>query len=258
MNTIKKLIKYFFIAYLFQLAIYIHAQEYTFHQYGVEQGLPSSEVYQVFQDSRGYIWFATDMGISRFNGFQFTNFDIKNGLTNNTIFEIFEDHHGKIWFLSLSNKLSYFYNDTIIQYKHNKIIEEHSQNSKVPVKKTLFIDSLNNIYFSVMDRGIFKFSSVGMYTNLQKNDKNGTLRIIEIQDKLVPGYNYKDSSINKIIYEDKTINIKNNKNTFGSSPTYFIEYASNNDEILISYNKNIYKLKSNKLTCLKTFKNNLV
>jgi ligand-binding sensor domain-containing protein len=260
MNILKKLIKYYLI-YLFLTDLNVYAQEYTYHHYGVEEGLPSSEVYQVFQDSKGYIWFATDMGVSRFNGYRFTNFDIKNGLTNNTIFEIFEDHHGKIWFLSLSNKLSYFYNDTIIQYKFNKIIEEHSQHSKVPIKRTLFIDSLDNIYFSVMDRGIFKFSPGGKFTNLQNNDKNGTLRIINMSGKLVPGYNYKDYYINKIIYNNKTINIKNNKNikhAFNSSPTYFIEYASDNDGILISYFKNIYKLESNKLTCLKTFKNRII
>lgn len=39
----------------------------TFKHYTVEQGLASSEVYQVRQDSKGYIWFATGNGVSRFN-----------------------------------------------------------------------------------------------------------------------------------------------------------------------------------------------
>lgn len=260
MNILIKLIKYYLI-YLFLTDLNVYAQEYTYHHYGVEEGLPSSEVYHVFQDSKGYIWFATDMGVSRFNGYQFNNFDIENGLSNNTIFEIFEDRHGKIWFLSLSNKLSYYYNDTIVQYKYNKIIEEHSKSSKIFIKSTLFIDSLDNIYFSVMDRGIFKFSAQGKYSNLQKNDKNGTLRIIELSNKLLSGYNYKDYALDRIIYKNRTINIKNNKiikNDFKSSPLYFTEYDSGNDGILIAYYRSIYKLKSGIFTRITDFKNTII
>ena len=257
MRISRKLIKYYFI-YLFLININIYAQEYTYHHYGVEDGLPSSEVYQVFQDSKGYIWFATDMGVSRFNGYEFINFDIENGLSKNTIFEIFEDHHGKIWFLSLSNKLSYFYNDTIVRYKYNKIIEKHSGNSKVSIKRTFHIDSLDNIYFSVIDKGIFKLSPQGKYSNLQNNDKFGTLRIINTANKLVPGYNYTYDFVQRIILNNITINAKNSLITFGASPLCFTEYDTKKEGVLISYQNNIYKIKSNKITIIKTFDNEII
>ncbi|RLD63097.1 MAG: hypothetical protein DRI95_12155 [Bacteroidetes bacterium] len=257
MNILRKLIKYPLI-YLFLINIPIYAQEYAYHHYGVKEGLPSSEVYQVFQDRKGYIWFATDMGVSRYNGYEFTNFDIENGLTNNTIFEIFEDHHGKIWFLSLSNKLSYFYKNTIVQYKYNKIIEKYSGNSKLSIKRTFHIDSLDNIYFSVLDKGIFKLSPQGEYYNLQKKDTAGTIRIVKTANKLIPGYNFADVYVQKIILNNKTINVKNKKLFFGTSPLYFTEYDSKKDAVLISYHNDIFKIKQNQITKLKTFNSEII
>ena len=261
MIFIKQQIKYFFVAYLLQIAIYTHAQSLNYKHYGVEQGLPSSEVYQVFQDSKGYIWFATDMGISRFNGSEFTNFDIENGLANSTVFEIFEDHHGKIWFLSLLNKLSYYDEDTIIQYRYNKIIEEHSQKNIIPVKRSFFIDSLNNVYISVRSEGIFKLSNKGEYTNLQKNDTNSTLRIVEISNKLLVGYKYKGTISEHIIYKNIAVSIRNNqikKNKSIKSKMYFTEYDLDNKTILIATNENIFRINLDKLSKLKTFNNDIL
>ena len=42
--------------------------------YTTDQGLPSTETYAVSQDKEGYLWFATDNGVCRFNGFEFKQF----------------------------------------------------------------------------------------------------------------------------------------------------------------------------------------
>ncbi|MGE7138092.1 ATP-binding protein [Luteibacter sp. NPDC031894] len=42
-----------------------------FRSYGLSEGLPSSQVHAVAQDSRGFIWVATSVGLSRFDGVQF-------------------------------------------------------------------------------------------------------------------------------------------------------------------------------------------
>ncbi|MFT5970079.1 MAG: ligand-binding sensor domain-containing protein, partial [Flavobacteriales bacterium] len=44
------------------------AQSYQFVNFSVEDGLPSNEVYEVIQDSKGFMWFATDRGVARYNG----------------------------------------------------------------------------------------------------------------------------------------------------------------------------------------------
>jgi ligand-binding sensor domain-containing protein len=89
------------------------AQEKFLRHYSVAEGLPSSETYAVFQDSRGFIWVASDMGVGRFDGYNFKVFTTANGLTDNTIFKFYEDDKGRIWFNTYSGRLCYYYNDSI-------------------------------------------------------------------------------------------------------------------------------------------------
>ena len=40
----------------------------NYFQYTQWDGLPSSEIYDIIQDERGFIWFATDRGLARYDG----------------------------------------------------------------------------------------------------------------------------------------------------------------------------------------------
>ena len=61
-----------------------------------ENGLSENTVRKIFQDSRGYIWIATQDGLNRYDGFTFTIFnhqqDKANSISDNFINEIAEDH----------------------------------------------------------------------------------------------------------------------------------------------------------------------
>ncbi|MBT1685380.1 sensor histidine kinase [Dawidia soli] len=52
----------------------LSAQEYRFHQYRVEQGLPSDVIKATAQDSLGFFWIATDDGIVKYDGLRFTTY----------------------------------------------------------------------------------------------------------------------------------------------------------------------------------------
>lgn len=104
----------------------LSAQESFLRHYSINDGLPSSETYSSFQDSQGYIWIASDMGISRFDGYNFKIFTTADGLTDNTVFKFVEDHAGRIWFYTFSGRLSYFYKDSI--YGKNFAVNEQVRN----------------------------------------------------------------------------------------------------------------------------------
>ncbi|HCT29717.1 MAG TPA: hypothetical protein DIW31_03045 [Bacteroidales bacterium] len=72
-------------------------QLYNFTNYSLEQGLPQSSVYSIFQDSRGYLWLGTESGVARFDGLRFTVFDRTSGLPGNTVRSIIELANGDIW-----------------------------------------------------------------------------------------------------------------------------------------------------------------
>ncbi len=81
---------------------------FSYTQYSVNDGLPSSEVYQSLQDDEGYMWFVTDRGIARFNGREFERFTFEDGLKDVTIFNLFKDEKGRIWFSSYNNDIYYY------------------------------------------------------------------------------------------------------------------------------------------------------
>ena len=142
------LIRYLFLFYfVFGFTQNNYSQTYPFRHFTVEDGLPSSEIYHVFQDSKGYIWFATDNGVSRYDGYEFRNFTHNEGLPDNTVFEIFEDYKNRIWFMPHSIKLSYFHNDSIYEYKYNDTIQNITKGNGNPVKQMFYVDSSDNVFF---------------------------------------------------------------------------------------------------------------
>jgi ligand-binding sensor domain-containing protein len=139
-----------------------YAQSYVYKHYGVEEGLPSSEVYSAFQDSKGYMWFATDAGVSRFNGYEFKNFDVNDGLTDNTVFLITEDYKGRIWFGTFNCKLSYYENDSIYPYQYNeKLSKELYGNSGV---QSFYVDKQENVWLGFYVEGLYKCDKMGKIT----------------------------------------------------------------------------------------------
>lgn len=94
------------------ITIQCYCQEYSYKQFTTADGLPSNVVYSAFQDSKGFIWFCTNAGVSRFNGISFQNFTVEQGLSDNEVFGAFEIRPGRIWFRTFSNKLCYYENDS--------------------------------------------------------------------------------------------------------------------------------------------------
>ena len=75
-----------------------YAQQYNFKSYTVKNGLGANTVNNVFQDSRGYIWYGTqDGGLGRFDYKTFKNYTNKDGLVGNNIIFITEDSKKNIW-----------------------------------------------------------------------------------------------------------------------------------------------------------------
>jgi len=125
----------------------------------MKDGLPGPNVYYALQDSKGYIWLATDRGVSRFNGYEFETFDSDDGLPDNTVFEIFEDHLGRIWFAPFNLELAYYENGKIYTYKHNDVILDHAQ--AYDVASFIHVTKEKKLYLGVYQKGVLCIDSLG-------------------------------------------------------------------------------------------------
>lgn len=77
-----------FISLFLLLQLFTSAQTFRYSQYTTHQGLPIDNVYAAAQDSNGFIWFGTDFGIARYDGYRFTNYGHSNGLATKAVTDI--------------------------------------------------------------------------------------------------------------------------------------------------------------------------
>ncbi len=91
--------------------------------YSVLNGLPSQTVYNTIEDRNGFLWIATDAGVSRFDGHKFINYTTDDNLGANEILELYEDSKGRIWFLPFFGGLSYYLNGTFYNNNNSNLIQ---------------------------------------------------------------------------------------------------------------------------------------
>ncbi len=157
--ALARIYKLFFLTYCFY-AFQLYGQDISpsFRNFTTVQGLPSSEVYKILQDKTGNIWFGTDRGVARFNGYEFRTFTFNDGLTDNTVFKLFEDRSGRIWMLTYSGKIFYHEYGKIFPYKYNEFLAGLNQ-SRLPLG--FYIDSLENVFVNIRDLGILMIDKEG-------------------------------------------------------------------------------------------------
>ena len=76
-------------------------QHLRFERISLEQGLSQSTVFSMLQDSQGFMWFGTEDGLNKYDGYTFTIYkhdpDNPNSLSSNAVSAIYEDQEGMLW-----------------------------------------------------------------------------------------------------------------------------------------------------------------
>ncbi|MCB9259450.1 MAG: hypothetical protein H6612_08870 [Ignavibacteriales bacterium] len=101
--------------------------------YSTEDGLVQGQVNDILQDKLGYIWIATQDGVSKWDGNYFQNFTTKNGLATSYVLDIEEGPDSTLYFAT--------YGGGITTYK-NGIFDT------LNTKDGLSNNFISNIYFS--------------------------------------------------------------------------------------------------------------
>src|ERR1700676_4726087 len=87
----------FIYAVLMMFPSGLQAQPTILKTYKVNDGLPSTSTFSVYQDKYGYLWVGTTAGLSRFDGRQFVNYSISDGLPSLIVGRIFQDSKERLW-----------------------------------------------------------------------------------------------------------------------------------------------------------------
>ena len=97
----KQLLKHFIVLFGVLFSFFETLQAQTIRLYTSETGLPNSQINEIYQDSRGFIWVATENGLAWFDGMTFSTFryerDKPGVLASNLVVTLLEDSAGTCW-----------------------------------------------------------------------------------------------------------------------------------------------------------------
>ena len=123
----------------------LSAQEGVIHHLDSEDGLPGLVVYRGLQSKEGYMWFATDKGLCRYDGEMFKTF-YSEDLQDSEIIAVWE-FDDKIWFINLLFQLFYLENEEIKRFNPNGILTEVDVHDfYVDNKNRYWISGVNTLY----------------------------------------------------------------------------------------------------------------
>lgn len=164
-----------YIVFCFQAT---QAQEFNpvFRSYSNPQGLSQSVVMTVFQDSKDFMWFGTEDGLNKFDGYNFKVFrydpDDSSSISDNWIERIsLEDSDGNLWMFTADRIINVF---SLKYESFRKIVpDEHSKGKLLPFQGVFFLvqDKSGNIWIStnrglfVMDKKTWNFNTIILNQN---------------------------------------------------------------------------------------------
>ncbi len=82
---------------LLALTSTIRAEQLVLKSYTTADGLPDDSVDCAVEDARGFVWFCTNGGLSRFDGYGFTNYGVDEGLPSPTVNDLLPTPDGRYW-----------------------------------------------------------------------------------------------------------------------------------------------------------------
>lgn len=158
-NNLKNITAY--ILALIVLLVFLSesiAQNISFGRFSVQDGLSNSFVNCLLQNRTGFIWFGTDDGLNRFDGYAMkvyrSNPSDKFSLTENIIWALYEDHAGNIWIGTKTGGLNK-YNPLINRFEHWDLDSASADEINITC---LYEDSKKNIWIGTYRNGLYRFN----------------------------------------------------------------------------------------------------
>ncbi len=133
---------------------------YYFKHINSRDGLPHNAVNSVIQDKTGFIWFATENGLSRYDGYSFVNYsfshDSDKRLSNSIINTIELDNSGTLWVGTNGGGLSRYDAEQEIFSEYYPEPEDTSDLGNRVF--SIFEDNENTLWIGTMGNGLYSFN----------------------------------------------------------------------------------------------------
>lgn len=184
--------RYFITLFAFLLcAAILSAQPQIEHiqHLSYKEGLSDRAAWHITQDSKGFVWIATDNGLNRYTGSSFEIYDnnaySKHPIHENSIHEIEEIAGGML--VLLNHRKKHFCEIIELDNFANRVVELNQTNGISGTFKSVFLEKMGNVYALAEDQdgfliyemnAQFGFEKIGSFTFSGKK-KAGETRFIK-------------------------------------------------------------------------------
>lgn len=243
------------------------AQVPVFIHHEVGNGIPSNELYDVLQDSKGFLWIGSEAGLIRYNGSDFKLYTNKK-LLGASVTDIQEDAKGNIWCHNFSGQILFVKNDTLQVFEawnkfyKNQLVELVIHQNSLYVsnfKNHIYKFNLNNINvekllddstlkqsITISHNGNLLFSSLGNGNVFQLVKNKATLvNLIGTEKNEAPSKIYNSFLLYPSAKNIKTLGLQRQSPTDDFPSLFFYE---NNQLIIHPITQNLRKLNIYPLT----------
>lgn len=151
----------YFVLFIFCFTKISAQTNITFSKLTITDGLSHNNVYSILQDKYGFMWFATQNGLNRYDGYNFKLFYHKitdnNSISSNNINKIIEDNKGNLWMAT--HQGIDCYNPIEAKFKHltsDKVLKNHLSSNNISY---ITIDKASNVWAATSGGGLNKINT---------------------------------------------------------------------------------------------------
>lgn len=191
---------------LFAVSLSVTAQtsmipDMKFRRLDTPDGLSSSQINNIFKDSRGYVWISTPYGLNRYDGYRvktfYSNQRDTTTMRDNYCDRVYEAHDGKLWMRQGMGYCVYDPETETYERRVSTVLAKLGINCNV---EWLYIDSKKNLWVKDFEKAIY------CYHPQAKKNKITTIKMGYGMNEFSP--NYGISTVAD--YGDKLLVVTNN------------------------------------------------
>ncbi|MGB8692426.1 MAG: two-component regulator propeller domain-containing protein, partial [Steroidobacteraceae bacterium] len=134
------------------------APEMVFARLGSDQGLAQGTVNAIVQDAEGFMWFGTEDGLDRFDGYEIRHFTHRRGvagsLPNNWIAALARDSAGRLW-VGMDGGGLVWRDATVGQFRAPAIYASTTPLDPVTWIRAQYVDHSGRIWVATRGAGVF-------------------------------------------------------------------------------------------------------
>jgi ligand-binding sensor domain-containing protein len=178
--------------YVLYASVVVTAQSYRglkFHK--LPAGISDNHITSILQDSKGFMWFGTDNGLNKFDGYAYTIYENdaadSSSITRNVIRNLYEDKSGNLWVSTEGGGLNY------LDRKTNRftIYKEDKKQLSFDIVRSVLQES-NSLMWIVVKNGLNafnfetkKFEQFVLPDALSKQKEKNAIHLLKVSPQYV-------------------------------------------------------------------------